>query len=163
MKRILGVFAAVLVLSAAVACSGDDGTGPDDNNNNNNNNSTMTASIAGANFTPSVILAARSGNDLSIFGRDAANTQIDIFIDEATGAGTFSIGNGAPATVTLSTQNGQVWVGHLAGATGSVIITTLTSQHMVGSFNVTLQPQTATGATGTRVVSGTFTGYFGQT
>jgi hypothetical protein len=57
----------------------------------------------------------------------------------------------------------QAWVGHLTGASGSVVLSSLSATSMIGTFDVTLTAQTPTGATGTRRLVGSFTGFFGQT
>lgn len=141
-----------------VACS--DSSGPEEQPPPQNQN-TMTATINGNGWTGTTVLAVRSGNSVSISGRDAQDREIVISISGVTAGGGFAIGPGAPATVQYRVGD-QTWVGHLNGATGSVNIGTLTSTHMIGTFTLLLMPQ-ANGATGTMTISGNFTAYFGQT
>lgn len=145
-------------LLLVVGCS--DSSGPNDNTPPPQ--SVMSATVNGNPWAGATVLAARSGNVVSISGRDLLYREIIISISGVTTAGQFAIGSGSTVSVQYVAGT-SVWVGHLVGATGSVDITTLTSTHMTGSFTVVLAPQAATGALGTMTISGTFTGYFGQT
>lgn len=150
-----------LALLLALGCSSDD---PYDPGGGNPNQSSMSGTIDGAAWTATIINAARSGSatiTVSVSGRDAQNRQIDLTLVGATGTGTFSVGSGQPLSATFQFGD-QAWAGHLSGASGSITLTTLTSTHMVGSYNITLVPLTSS-ATGNRVIVGTFTAHFGQT
>lgn len=164
MRRLLSAVLALAFLVSMSACSGDNGANDDDDGNGNGNGNgtaTMSGTIDGEAWTATVVLMARSGNIVGISGRDAAGREIVMELRDVTGAGSVTIGGNSDSTVRLQIGS-DAWVGHREGAGGEVVLTTLTDTHVTGTFDVTVVPQT-TGATGTRVVEGTFNGDFGQT
>jgi hypothetical protein len=152
-------FVMMATMLVAIGCS-DSKTEPEQEHNHDFG--TMAGTINGAAWTGSTVIAARSGTTVSMTGRDAQNREIIITITGASSSGSFDTGPGGAAAVSY-TVGGQAWVGHLTGATGAVILSTLTSTDTSGTFVVVLQPQVATGATGTITLAGSFTVHFGQT
>ena len=157
MRKIIGTLFTIALVMGSASCSGDDNPGP----TGNQNTSTISMTIEGAAFTPTVVLAARSGNTASITTTDAAGKQVTITINTGNSAGTFTVSSGSAAVQLI--VGSQAWVGHLTGASGSVILSSLSATTMIGTFDITLTAQTPTGATGTRRLVGSFTGVFGQT
>lgn len=147
---------AIGLMMGSAGCGGDDNGGP----TGNQNTSTLSMTIDGATFTSTVVLAARSGNTASITATDAAGKQFTMTISTGNSTGPFTVSSGAAAVQLI--VGSQAWVWHLAGASGSVILTSLSATTMIGTIDVTLTAQTPTGATGTRRLVGSFTGNFGQ-
>jgi hypothetical protein len=152
-------FVMMATLFVALGCS-DSKTEPEQQHNHDFG--TMSGTINGAAWTGSTVIAARSGTTVSMTGRDAQDREIIITITGVSSSGSFATGPGGAAAVSYRTGN-QAWVGHLAGASGAVTLSTLTSTGTSGTFAVVLQPQGATGATGTITLAGTFNVHFGQT
>ena len=160
-RRLLAL--ALLATTAAVsACGGDDdGTGPTPGGSKS-----MQASVAGEQWSanPLAITAARSGTVLSIAGSDiksGTTTQININLPNVTGPGVFQLnpnfaGQLALLTVTTGTTP-SVWTTALSPGSGSISISTLTTERVAGTFSFTAQASAGTAATGQRLVSsGTF-------
>jgi hypothetical protein len=139
-----------LVCSAAtvLACS-DNGAGP-------NGNGTVTAKIDGASWDASAeVQATYIAYVLAVGGLDSQARAIVISVPSVTATGTFSLAAGQPAFATV-TFGAETWSSAITGGTGSVIVSTLTGSHAIGTFSFTA-PGSTSGATGTKVVtSGTF-------
>ena len=144
------------LMLAAAACGGggsSSATGP-----GNNASNAMSAQIDGATWTSSASRrATRTNNVLSITGSDNAQKLITIAVANVTATGTFSLAlgnaNGALGNVIDGTK---IWASSLQGGGGTIIVTTLSSARVAGTFSFTAVPATSA-ATGTvRVTNGTF-------
>jgi hypothetical protein len=161
-RRRLLALALLAATSSLTACGGDDGgTGPTPGGSKS-----MQASVAGVQWTanPLAISAVRSGTVLTIAGSDikaGTTTQININLPNVTGTGVFQLnpnfaGQLALLTITTGTTP-SVWTTALSPATGSISISTLTTERVAGTFSFTAQASPGTPATSQRVVSsGTF-------
>ena len=145
MKRL-----ALLAFAFVMAC-GDDGGNPPVGAG------TMTASIDGTAFSGTLaVQATRSGNLLSISAVGSNTRQLSLNLVGVTAPATIAIGAGSTSLGQYSTGT-QTWVSSLAGGSGSVVLTTLTSTHATGTFSFTAIPSTTTGATGNKAITnGTF-------
>jgi hypothetical protein len=153
------MLSAILLLSA-VACGGSSGdsiTG----NNPGTGSGPLSATIDGKAWASVVPAAIFKNNIVSIAGLDAALTTTVSFAFGATGTGTYSLApsnsvGGLGLVVKTSGTTSQSWGTALSGGSGSVTLTTLTANHVVGTFAFDAVPSSA-GATGTvHVTNGKF-------
>lgn len=161
-RRLLALALLASTTTLLTACGGDDGgTG-----STPGGSKSMEASVAGVQWTanPLAIAAARSGTVLTITGSDVkpgTSTQISINLPNVSGPGTFPlnpnvVGQLALLTITTGTTP-SVWTTALSPGTGSISITTLTTERVAGTFSFTAQASPGTPATSQRAVSsGTF-------
>lgn len=123
-----------------------------------NAGSTFGGTLGGAawNAATVVMVAAPATGTLAV-GASNNVYSINVTISGITGSGTYTLGTGVSRTVQLSVLGTtQVWGGTAAGGSGSVVITSVTSTRVKGSYDVTLQPAASGGATGTKTLAGTF-------
>ena len=136
--------------AAALGCGGSS-TGP--GGNNGLANDPLSAVINGVQWGSPVPSASYSNQILSIAGTDLGITWTIVFGVRTQAAGTFPFGivNPGVATATL-TSGGKSWTTSAQGASGTLTITTLTSNRVAGTFNLTAVPSGA-GATGNVTVT----------
>lgn len=147
------LFSTVAVLSA-VACGGSSSKSI---NGPNPSSAPMSATIDGAAWSSALPQAIYNGSILSVAGLNTALTTSVSFAIATTAPGTYSValGNviGGNAIVV---EGSKGWGSALAGGTGSVTLTTLTTHHVVGTFAFDAVPASG-GATGTvHVTNGRF-------
>ena len=120
---------------------------------------TMTAVIDGSPWTAAAITTASYTNGiLSIGGADRVNPIRSIGLALTVAApGTFVMGTlPSAANAVLSIGIGPTWTANVAGGTGTIVITAISSTAASGTFFFTAVPA-AGGATGTHTAtSGTF-------
>ncbi len=145
MRKTTGL--AVLMLAAS-GCSGST------DNNNGNGNGSMTASIDGASWTGNLATAASYQGTVLGFAGTNGSYQINITLSGVNGTGTYTLGTGqlSIATVATVSTSPQVWVTSSTGGTGSVVITSLTSSAVQGTFSFTAVGSSG-GATGNKAVT----------
>jgi hypothetical protein len=151
-KRLLAV-----ALLAAIACGGDAATGVN-NGGSNLASEPLSAVINGVQWGSPLPAATYGKNSiLSIAGLDAALTASVSVAVIAPSTGTYSLAYQNPNFATAGVSKvSQGWSTGFAGGTGSVTITTLTANHVVGTFAFTAVPGSG-GATGTiQVTNGKF-------
>lgn len=146
--------ALMIVLPAAIACGGEN-NGP-----SGGGNSTMSASIAGTNWTGSLtVQGSYNSNVLAIAGNGgsgANNYQINITVTNVTAAGTFNFGAGAFGNQILLTQVGNpvsTWGVTGLGGTGTLTVTSISATGAQGTFSFTGAATPGTAATGTKAVT----------
>ena len=148
------MLSAILLLSV-VACGSDSGNSL--TGTNPTGSGPLSATIDGKAWASAVPAAIYRNNIVSIAGIDAALTTTLSFAFAATGPGTFSIapGNqtGGLGLVVKTGATSQTWGSALTGGSGSVTLTTLTANHVVGTFAFDAVPSGG-GATGTVHVTG---------
>ena len=154
MKRISAMIASIALI-ALNACGGDDG-GPTGTNGNNNNGAVtgdgnITATINGVAWRSlkSGDRGSRSGQFYGIVGVNT-NYNITLGIGNLTGPATVSLdlaagGNGSSAIVANTTGG---WGTAFQGGTGTITVTTLTTNRIVGTFSFDAKPGSGS-ATGT--------------
>jgi len=99
----------------------------------------MSASIEGTTWVASAVQVAIDGEagTLSVVGGgEGTNTNISISLT-ATVPGTYSLGPGGPGAATVGLSTGQTWTSSGVGASGSLIVTTLSNTHVAGTFSFT--------------------------
>jgi hypothetical protein len=143
---------AILLLSIA-ACGGSDSvTGT---TSNCGTTTTISATIDGAAWCSPAAAASRGSNNIiAVAGIDLGLTASISFGVVAPATGTFSLapGNNTFGSATI-TKSGKGWSSALPGGTGSVTFTTLTANHVVGTFAFDAVGASG-GATGTVHVTG---------
>lgn len=128
------------------ACGSNEPTGPAPLANG-----TYRAKIDGADFNAtSAAVIGGAGGLYSLGGGNASGRTVGFAWIDA-GPGTYVIGTGA--TVGTHTYQGQTWSASSAQGSGSIVVTTSTSTRVAGTFSFVLQPDVASGATGTRTVT----------
>lgn len=145
-------FISIMVLLSAGACGGSSSTTPT-GNNNNNSSGPMSATIDGAAWASQAPSASWKNNLVVLAGIDNALTTTVTIGFGATTPGTYSIGfaNNFGGTG-IVIKSGKSWGTSLQGGTGSVTLTTLTANHMVGTFSFSAVASGG-GATGTSVAT----------
>jgi hypothetical protein len=144
---------AILLLSIA-ACGGSDSvTGT---TSNCGTTTTISATIDGTAWCSPAAAASRGGttNIIAVAGIDLGLSASISFGVVAPATGTFSLapGNSTFGSATI-TKSGKGWSSALPGGTGSVTFTTLTANHVVGTFAFDGVAASG-GATGTVHVTG---------
>jgi hypothetical protein len=146
-----------IVLLCAAACGGSDSvTGT---NNTCGTATTISATIDGAAWCSPAAGVSRAGNNsvVAVAGIDLGITASVSFGVVASAPGTYSVspGNATFGSATV-TKGGKGWSSALQGGTGSVTFTTLTANHVVGTFAFDAVAASG-GATGTvHVTNGKF-------
>ncbi|CAN5781585.1 hypothetical protein BH23GEM9_BH23GEM9_28280 [soil metagenome] len=147
MRRILPSLYALLLLAA---CGSDSPT----DRSNPAVAGTMTARIDGTAWSATQSLGgSRSGQQVSFTGLGPGNVAIGLAIGGVTGPGTYTIGGLNPTTAVISYPNG-IGYGVLPNqGGGAVVITSLTSAAVAGTFTFTAVLISGTGAPATRTVA----------
>lgn len=147
-KRSLRGFAFGLLILAA-ACSGDSPAGPGDPGTPNG---AMSAKIDGAQWTANVgIYATRASGAIGLAG---GNGEYLISMGVVGAVGTYVVGDGSGANLSLLTNdNQQVWMAMTGKGSGTITVTTLTDERVVGTFSFTAPAVASTSASGTRVIT----------
>jgi hypothetical protein len=145
----------VVVLLSAVSCGGSASDGL--TGTGNTDSMPLSATIDGSAWGSPAPSATYRNSIVSIAGIDAGLTSAVALAVAATAPGTFSLafGNNTGGFATIS-RSGKGWTSGVQGGAGSVTITTLTSNHVVGTFAFDAPPATG-GASGTvHVTNGKF-------
>ena len=168
-SRAISFVAAILI--GIAACGGSDATtDPNGQNPGTGNpgtgtatNGTFTAQINGVtwNATGTVSVSRQSPAFVGVIGTGLAGSTayaVTFGLGNVTGPGTFSVNNLNPSgsSMIIGGQTGG-WGSYFNGGTGTVTITTLTSNRITGTFSGDLVPGSGN-ATGTlQVRNGNFT------
>jgi hypothetical protein len=150
MHRIARTFVvAVLIVAACGGSNSSSVTGT-----NNNASGPMSAIIDGQAWASPVPQAVYKGNILSVAGIDLGITASVSFASSVSGTGTYSLsyGNQLAGSGGVS-KTGRGWTSGLPGGTGTLTLTTLTANHVAGTFAFDAVAATG-GATGTIHVTG---------
>jgi len=118
--------------------------------------STFGGTLGGAPWNAAtVVMVGSPASGTLAGGASNVDNMISITISGITGVGTYALNTGVARFMTVTNPNGTVrWGGSNALSSGSVVITSLTTTRVKGTYNATLQP--SLGATGTMTLSGTF-------
>ena len=144
------------VLSAALLSGASCGGSSTDPNSSVSNSCSagISATVNGAAWCSPLAQATVSKSIVSMSGFDSGFTStIGIaFVASAPGTYALTLSNGAGGSATYS-KAGQGWTSGIAGGTGSITLTTLTANHIVGTFAFDAVPASG-GASGTIHVVG---------
>lgn len=149
MKRL-----AFLALLLATAC----GTGVDyERAPTGNGDGNLFATVDGASYSGSLnVQAIRTGNKIVITGFASNNRRLVLTLGSASAPGTFQLTVGG-ANIGDFYEAEKKWSSAVTGGSGTITFSVLTSRRGTGTFTFTAPAETATGATGTRVIlAGTF-------
>lgn len=144
-----------IALLSLIACGGSS-TAPN-SSSNGCTAATMSATVNGSAWCSPLAQGTFQHSIVSIAGFDTGITSSIAFAFGATAPGTYSLafGNNTGGFATY-VKNTQGWGSGLSGGTGSVTITTLTANHVVGTFVFDAVPSNG-GASGTvHVTNGQF-------
>src|SRR4029078_409869 len=153
--RLLTVFAIGLASSSC----GSSGTSTfDPNLNGSLTNGTFKATIHGAAWSPiGTVIVSRVGGGLPM-AATSTTYAMSVVVLNVSGPGTFtlnaSVHNGSHIAVSSAGQSG--WGTGNTGGTGTVVITTLTANHVTGTFSCDAPPNGTSTAAALHVTSGTF-------
>ncbi len=145
-----------MVLLSALGCGGSS-TGPDSNTGSNSCSTPLSATVNGVAWCSPLPQVTTQHSIVSFAGFDIGITSSIAMAFAATGPGTYSLafGNSTGGFATY-VRGGQGWTSGLTGGTGSVTVTTLTANHIVGTFVFDAVASNG-GATGTvHVTNGQF-------
>jgi len=150
MRRIRLLSIAALI--AAVACGGSDSSSVT-GSTNNGSTSPMTASVGGTAWTGTGTGVSYKNNVLSFTGVDIGSGTSITVATTAAGPGTYSLAfaNANSGFAIVAATGSQTWTTLVTGGTGSLVITTLTANHLVATFSFDAQP--ASGTTGVKHVT----------
>jgi hypothetical protein len=157
MRHIAAFSAAALLF--AVACGGSDSSGITGSNGNNNTaTGNMTATIDGKAWGSPTAGAVFKSSILSVAGIDLGLTaSVGFATGGVTGPGTYSLtfGNQLAGSGNV-TEAGKGWTTGIQGGAGTLTLTTVTANHVVGTFSFDAVGVSG-GATGTvHVTNGKF-------
>ncbi|HWJ12401.1 MAG TPA: hypothetical protein VNS10_01590 [Gemmatimonadaceae bacterium] len=153
--RLLTVFAIGLASSSC----GSSGTSTfDPNLSGLLTNGTFKATINGAAWSPiGTVIVSRVGGGLTM-AATSTTYAMSVVVLNVSGPGTFtlnaSVHNGSHIAVSSAGQSG--WETGNTGGTGTVVITTLTANHVTGTFSCDAPPNGTSTAAALHVTSGTF-------
>ena len=123
-----------------------------------NQGSTVTASLGGQAFTAATgsIILTTGGNPVLTIVATNLTRNITISLADMTGAATYTLSTSSPVrTIQVGDGTGMVWTSGTTGGSGSVTISSVTAQRIIGSFTATVIGFLG-GATGPMTVSGNF-------
>ena len=100
------------------------------------------ATIGGAAFNAATVAASDFGSNL-IMSASTDTRSVSLVLTSVTAPGTYALSSSAPSR-TAAVLEGAVQWGAGAGMTGSVNVTSLSSQRAIGTFDVTLDPVSGT-------------------
>jgi hypothetical protein len=147
MRMALAVVAASL--AGVAACGGGGDGGP--TNPQNTSDSTLAATIDGTPFSASTLTILTSATHIALIGVNGAQS-MGLGFD--TKLGTQSSGTGGTATVSVVIGQGSWGAGpNLATSSGTVTVTTATSNHVAGTFSFTAVSIGAVSTPATRQVT----------
>jgi hypothetical protein len=158
----------VLAAWVGLACGSDGPNAPGDDPNNPNNpnnpggsggpiNGSFTAVVDGTAFNASIIIPAMSSGASAIGASSSSLTIAFAWLDQ--GVGTYTIGQsiGMNANLTLVATGSPQWIAAATMGSGTLNITTRTTNRVAGTFNFSMVPSPGGTATGTRnVTNGAF-------
>ena len=144
MKQLVIRGIAVTCVVALLACGGDGGGPAGPNNPNIPSSGSLTARIDGVQYTPLSVNVVVSQNPpiIALGSADAAGRALGFAFSTANGTGAQSIGPGSLANANLS-QGGVGWIAAQSVGSGTITITTLTTNRAVGTFTFTLETSVA--------------------
>lgn len=118
----------------------------------------MTGTLNGAAWAAStVVFVAQPVTGTLGMGLSNTAQNVTIVISGVNGAGTYALNTGVQRYMSVTNlSGGRSWGGSAAASSGNFVITSLTQTRIKGNYSVTLQPLTATGATGALTMTGTF-------
>lgn len=145
------------LLLAAMSCGGSSTSGP--STSIPLLNGTYAATINGSAWSAEGRVAVTHGpsNSLIMAGASLAHS-LSFTLVNATAPGTYSL---VYTTTTLPsfailTSAGSAWTTNTTGGTGTVVVTTLTSSRVAGTFTFDAPPSPGQGTTTAHVTSGAF-------
>lgn len=156
--RRFSLLTAVVIGLASSACGSSGTSTLDPNLGGFLTNGTFKATINGAAWSPiGTVIVSRVGGGLTM-AASSTTYVMSIVVLGVSGPGTFtlnaSVHNGSHAAVSSTGQGG--WDTGNNGGTGSVVVTTLTSNHVVGTFTFDAPPNGTSTGSALHVTSGTF-------
>jgi hypothetical protein len=147
-----------LVIGLLSSACGSDSSGVDPTVGGFLTNGSFKATINGKAWSPiGTVVVSRLAGGLTMAATSTTYV-MSIVVLNASAPGTFtldaSVHNGSHAAVSASGQG--AWETGNTGGTGSVVVTTLTSNHVVGTFSFDAPPNGTSTASTLHVTSGTF-------
>ena len=139
----------MLFVGVAIGAAGCGGS--DSSITGTNTGGPMTASIDGQAWVSAAPGATYKNNILAIVGIDlGSGTTIEVGSASVSHAGTYSLAfSNLNAGVAIISQGGKSWSSTVQGGTGSLVVTTITANHVTATFSFDA-PALTGGATGTK-------------
>ena len=155
MRRLSALVSSLLLV--AMSCLGSDSTGP--STQNGLSNGTFSASINGSSWSAvgRVAVVRTVVNSLGMAGVSPAYG-ITLSLQNATAPGSFVVNSDLTigSVAIVGNTAGAVWATNVAGGTGTVTITTLTSTRVAGTFSFDAVALPGAGSGTLHVTGGTF-------
>ena len=156
--RRFSLLGALAIGLAASACGSSGTSTLDPNLGGFLTNGTFKATINGAAWSPiGTVLVSRLAGGLTLSATSTTYV-MSIVVLNVSGPGSFtldaSVHNGSHAAVSAVGQG--AWETGNTGGTGTVVVTTLTSNHVVGTFSFNAPANSTSTASTLHVTSGTF-------
>lgn len=125
------------------------------------NRNVIRATLGGASYNASTIIAAQASNNALVIAGNNTRYSIAMTIVPLTATGSYPLGQpGLASSIVISAPPGAsttgplcCWSSAVGGATGSVVVTSLTATRVQGTFTFTL-PASGGGATSALVATG---------
>ncbi len=135
MRRRFMLVSAALVIAAA--CGGSDSSSVTGTNNNGQTQTgPISATIDGKSWVGASANASYSSSILAFAGYEIASGTTISAAAKVTGPGTYSLTFGNQnAGVGIITQNGASWSTAYQGGGGTLVVSTLTANHVVATFS----------------------------
>ena len=123
-------------------------------------NGTFSATVDGSAWSAEGRVAvARGPNNSLIIAAASLTRSLSFTLFNASAPGTFSLVYAGATTVpsfAILASAGAAWTTNTTGGTGSVVVTTLTSSRVAGTFTFDAPPSPGQGTTTAHVTGGTF-------
>ena len=150
-----------LLLVVATNCGGSSGSSITGTGNNNNPllNGTFSASINGTSWSAEGRVAVTHSVSNSLIMAGASLTySMSFALINATAPGTYSLTytNTTVPSFAILSGSGAAWTTNTTGGTGSVVVTTLTANHIAGTFTFDAPASPGQGTTTAHVTGGKF-------
>ena len=136
MRRRSVLLSAALLFAAA--CGSSDSSSVTGTNNNNGGSQTgpITATLDGKSWAGASASASYSSSIAAFAGYEISSGTTISAAAHVTGPGTYSLSFGNPnAGIAIITQSGASWSTAYQGGGGTLVITTLTTNHLVATFS----------------------------
>jgi hypothetical protein len=149
----------ILIFVLLIGCSGSNSSAESRTTttslkqSSNAGNGSMSAKIDGSTWNSVATTATYNNGSLIISGADTSNPPHALGMGVvATGPGTFQVNQQSPANATLI-NGSATWVASIVGGSGTIIITSLTSTSVSGTFSFTMIPTPGSTSSGNKVIT----------
>lgn len=149
MERLVSRAMVVVVAVGLTACGGDDPASPDVGTGS------VTATVDGSAWTASFIQAINNSGVVGVGASGPSGITIGFGFVNA-GPGSYDVTTSSGASGTVSEGIGNVWTANSGFGSGTIVVTSIDTNGMSGTFSFTAALSAGTGAATRSVTNGSF-------